>query len=177
MVSHKNYNLNVNEDFIFFLTSKLITCFIDGFISKMKTKSIVYLLIGSAHIYWIIDLEGEVHSIWDLYSIGLQECKGNVSFEVWRGGQQFSIGYKTFLGGLPQPESNTPESLCRGVYCPPLWQHPSSSLVEIVWKVMGQHLFLNLIPNNFTTRTGRKVWSDPSMSKQASRMSKRVRCA
>jgi hypothetical protein len=25
-----------------------------------------YLLGGSAHIYWIWDLEGEVHLIWDL---------------------------------------------------------------------------------------------------------------
>jgi hypothetical protein len=31
MVSQKNYNLSVNEGFVMFLTSKLITCFIDGF--------------------------------------------------------------------------------------------------------------------------------------------------
>jgi hypothetical protein len=66
MVSHKNYNLNVDEDFVMFLTSKLITCFIDGFTSGMKTQSIAYLLIESAHINWISDHEGEVHSIWDL---------------------------------------------------------------------------------------------------------------
>ena len=62
----QNYNLNINEDFVMFLTSKLIMCFIDGFTSGMKSQSIAYLLIGSAHIYWILDLEGEVHSIWDL---------------------------------------------------------------------------------------------------------------
>ena len=66
MVSHKNYNLNVNEDFAMFLTSKLIMCFIDGFTSGMKSQSIAYILIGSAHIYKILDLEGEVHSVWDL---------------------------------------------------------------------------------------------------------------
>ena len=50
-----------------FLTSKLVLCFVDGFTSKMKSQSIVdYLLLGSARIYWILDLEGEVHSIWDL---------------------------------------------------------------------------------------------------------------
>ena len=49
-----------------FLTSKLVLCFIDGFTSKMKSQSITYLLLGSARIYWILDLEGEVHSIWDL---------------------------------------------------------------------------------------------------------------
>ena len=48
------------------LTSKLVTCFIDGFTSGMKSQSIVYLLIESAHIYWIVDLEGEVHSTRDL---------------------------------------------------------------------------------------------------------------
>ena len=64
LVSHKNFNLNVNEDFEMFLN--LITCFIEGFTSSMKSQSIAYLQIGSAHIYWILDLEGEVHSIWDL---------------------------------------------------------------------------------------------------------------
>ena len=63
MVSHKTYNLNINEDFVFFFTSKLITCFIDGFTSRMKSQSIAHLLVGSAHIYWILDLDGEVHSI------------------------------------------------------------------------------------------------------------------
>ena len=66
MASHKIYNLNVHEDFVIFLTSKLIMCFIDDFTSGMKSQSIAYLLIGSAHIHWILDLEREVHSIWDL---------------------------------------------------------------------------------------------------------------
>ena len=64
MVSHKNYNLSANEDFVIFLTSKLITCFIGGFTLKMKSKSIAYLLNGSEHIYWIWDLEDEVHPLW-----------------------------------------------------------------------------------------------------------------
>jgi hypothetical protein len=68
MASHKNYNLNANEGFVMFLNSKLITCFIDGFTSKMKSQSIVYLLNRSEHIYiyWISDLEDEMHSIWVL---------------------------------------------------------------------------------------------------------------
>ena len=80
MVGHKTYNLNANEDFVIFLTSKLITWFIGGFTLKMKSQSIAYLLNGSEHIYWIWDLEGEVHSIWDLWISGLQECKGNGFF-------------------------------------------------------------------------------------------------
>ena len=42
-----------------------------------KSQSIVYLLSGSDHIYWILDLEGEAHSIWILWTSGLQECKDN----------------------------------------------------------------------------------------------------
>ena len=65
MVSHKNYNLNVDEDFVIF-DFQVITSFIDGFTSGMKSQPMAYLLGGSARIYWIWDLEGEVHSIWDL---------------------------------------------------------------------------------------------------------------
>ena len=43
--------------------------------------------------------------------------------------------------------------------------HPSASPVVIVWKVVGQHLFLNIIPSNFTAETGRKVWCDQGMSR------------
>ena len=86
MISHKNSNLNANEGIVLFFTSKLITCFIDGFNLKMKSQSSVCLLNGSEHIYWILDLEGEVHSIWDLYRSGLQECKGNGFYEIgWVG--------------------------------------------------------------------------------------------
>ena len=60
------------------------------------------------------NLEGEVLSIWDLYPSGLQECKGNVFFEVGPGGQHFSIGFKkilgggrSFAGGLPPPGTDT----------------------------------------------------------------------
>ena len=63
MVSHKNINLNANESFVIFLTSKLITCFIHGFTSKMKSQSIAYLLNESENIYYTLDLEDEVHSI------------------------------------------------------------------------------------------------------------------
>ena len=42
--------------------------------------------------------------------------------------------------------------------------HPSVSTLIIVWKVVGQHLFMNIIPNNFTVGTERKVWCDQGMS-------------
>ena len=73
MVSHNNYNLSGIEAFVVFMTSKLlITCFIDGFTSERKSQSIAYLLNGSEHIYWILDLEDEVHSIWVVWTSGLQ---------------------------------------------------------------------------------------------------------
>jgi hypothetical protein len=85
MASHKNHNLNANEGFKIFLTSKLFTCFIGGFILSVKSQSIACLLNGSEHIYWILDLEGKVHSIWDLWISGLQECKCNgFSESGWR---------------------------------------------------------------------------------------------
>ena len=86
MVSHKNYNLSANEGFVKFMTSKLITCFIDSFASKKKAQSIAYLLIGSEHIYWIVDVENEVHSIWVIWTSGPQECKGNFIFVKLGGG-------------------------------------------------------------------------------------------
>jgi hypothetical protein len=95
MVSHKNYNLNA-ESFVIFLTSKLITCFIGGFTLRMKSQSIAYLLNRSEHIYRIWKLEGEVHSIWDLWVSGLQKYKVNGFFKVRRANMQpFSVGSRT----------------------------------------------------------------------------------
>ena len=51
MVAQINYNLNANEDFVIILTSKLSTCFIDGFTLGMKSQSIAHLLKESKHIY------------------------------------------------------------------------------------------------------------------------------
>ena len=41
----------------------------NSFTLKMKSQSIAYLLNGSEHIYWILALEGKVHSTWDLWTI------------------------------------------------------------------------------------------------------------
>ena len=64
------------------LTSKLITCYIDGFTWNRKSQSITSLLNESEHVYWILDLENEVHSIWVTWTSGLQECKAILFFEV-----------------------------------------------------------------------------------------------
>ena len=57
----------------------------------MKSQLIAYLLHGSEHIYWNLDLEGEVHSIWNLWISGLQECKGNDFFQSQTDKQQFLV--------------------------------------------------------------------------------------
>ena len=41
------------------------------------------------------------------------------------------------------------------------WQHPAVS----VWKVVGQHLSLNIIPIKFMAWTGWKVWCDRGTSR------------
>ena len=56
----------------------------------MKSQSIVYLLYGSEHIYWILDFQSKVHSIWDLWISDLQKCKDN-DFLKW-GGQAEVFG-------------------------------------------------------------------------------------
>ena len=62
----QNYNLIVNEGFVIVFTAKLITCFIVSFTSKMKPQSIAYLLNESEHMYWILNLGDDMHSIWGL---------------------------------------------------------------------------------------------------------------
>jgi hypothetical protein len=49
----------------------------------MKSQSIAYLLNRSEHIYWILDLEDEVHSIWVIWTSGLQRMQGQLIFRSW----------------------------------------------------------------------------------------------
>ena len=82
MVNHKNYNLGANGGlnlWYFWLPS--ITSSIDGLTLKMKSQLVAYLLNGGEHIYWILDFKGEMHSTWDLWRSGFQECKGK--YEIY----------------------------------------------------------------------------------------------
>ena len=77
----------------------------------MKSQSIAQLLNESEDIHWILDLEGEVHSIWDLWISGLQKCKGNGFFG--RAGIRFWFGPEILdfsEGRLPLPESTSHKS-------------------------------------------------------------------
>ena len=96
MASLKNYKLCANEGFVMFLTSMLIICFVDGFTSKVKSQVIAYFLNGSEHIYWILDLEDEVHSIWATWTSGLEEWKGIFFPKSGIAGSSFWSGYENF---------------------------------------------------------------------------------
>ena len=49
----QNYNLGANEGFVMFLTSKLITSFVDGFTLGMQSQANAYLQSQSAHTVYI----------------------------------------------------------------------------------------------------------------------------
>jgi hypothetical protein len=92
MASRKNYNPNVDEDFVIYFTSILFTCLMDDSTSGMKSQSIIYS-------------QSEVHSIWDFWTSSLQECKGNVFSKV-RWGRSAAFGQvqkisNVFLEGCP----------------------------------------------------------------------------
>ena len=55
----QKYNFNANENFVMFLTLKLITCLIDDFTFGMKSQSIAYSH-SEMHMYvgfWILKVE------------------------------------------------------------------------------------------------------------------------
>ena len=99
----------------------------------MKCPSIDYLLNGREDINWILDLEDEVHLIWDLwiYLSGLPECKGNDFLKVRRAGRKSGF----LFGQLPLPESTSPEKIMGGRGTPP-WCHLGGCTKQIYIKQM-----------------------------------------
>ena len=85
MVSHENYNLIANEGFVIYFHFQVNCMFYWQFTLEMKSPSIAYLLNGSQDMYWIVDLESEVHSIWDLLIDGLKNARAMVFSKL--GGQ------------------------------------------------------------------------------------------
>ena len=98
------------------------------------------------HIYMGFEtLEDEVHSIWDLWSSGLQECKGTVFFSGGAGNdfrsglEKFRAGAKISREGCPRPDL-TPPKVRRGVlnvsrmllWRGPLWAKAPSKLQSSV---------------------------------------------
>ena len=88
-------------------------------LQKWNPNQSAYLFYESEHIYWILDLEREVRSIWDYWISDHQKCKDNGFFQsrVGQGGQSFRLGPKNvdfFLGEVASPVSTSPEKARRG---------------------------------------------------------------
>ena len=85
--------------FLFLTFMILITYFINGFTSSMNFQLIAYLPNPSEHKYWILDLEGEVHSTWVLWTRQPSIMQGQLFLEVEWGGQCFQSCSKTIVEG------------------------------------------------------------------------------
>jgi hypothetical protein len=74
----------------------MITCFIDGFTSELKTQSIFYLLSESEHIhigFWTLKLTYNQYDFYD--QDDLQEWNTKVFFfKIGQRGHRFSSGIK-----------------------------------------------------------------------------------
>src|ERR1700737_3644089 len=106
IVSAKNYNLSGNEDFVIFLTSKLITCFIDGFTLKMKSSQ---LLIYSMEVNIYIGFE-TLKMKCTQYGICGQVAFKNASTLVF----SKSGGRRKNVGGCPLTKYSPPEKFVGG---------------------------------------------------------------
>ena len=89
----------------------LITYYIDGLTSGMKSQSIPGLLSGSEHMYWILGLEVEVHSIWFLWTRRPSRMQVQRFFEVGWGGQSFLARFMKILWDCPWVVGHGPRSL------------------------------------------------------------------
>jgi hypothetical protein len=70
MVSHNNYTLNGNEAFVMFLTSKLITCFIDGFTNQLVIYSMeLNIYIG----FWTSKMKCTQYGLYEQVAFNLGE--------------------------------------------------------------------------------------------------------
>jgi hypothetical protein len=79
-ISNGKYHLIANEESFLCLTSKLITWFIDSFISKNENPiNCIFSKKNWSYIYSILDLEDQVHSQYGFYEQGdLQNYNDNI---------------------------------------------------------------------------------------------------
>ena len=84
-----------------FLTSKLVSCFVDGFTSRMKSQSIAYLLLGSAHIDWILDLEGKCTQVGICSQMAFKNARAMFFLKLGGSGICFWLG--EFFRGTAAP--------------------------------------------------------------------------
>ena len=82
--------------------------FIDGFTSRMKAQSTAYLLSGSAHIYWIWDLEGEAHQYGIRSQAAFKNARVVVFLKLGGADSSFRAGAKISREGWPRPDLTPP---------------------------------------------------------------------
>ena len=115
IVSHKNNNLNGSEGFVIFLTSKSITCFIDGFTLIMTSQSIAYLLNESEHIYILKFGPWRWSALnMEFYNqAAFKNARTTIFSKLGRAGNNFHSGSKISREGCPRPD-RTPPKFVRG---------------------------------------------------------------
>ena len=78
----------------------------------MKSQTIANFPSGSEHIYCILDLEDEVHTIWVTWTSDLQECKGDLISKSSKAGNIFQSRIENFIlfcfWGLPKDVGSWP---------------------------------------------------------------------
>jgi hypothetical protein len=92
------------------------------------------LLNGIEHIYWTLDLEGEVRSIWDVWISGLKKCESNGFSEVRWANRSFRSGLKNLdfsLGGCPWPNLPPQKKFVGNVQCPPSTYYVMKYIVKL----------------------------------------------
>ena len=118
MVNHIHYNLNANEDFLlFFLLPSLLHALLTFIwmlsisLREWKPINCLFTKEKQKYIYQILGFQGEVHSIWDLWTTNLQECKDDSFFVFlkYRAGRvkvvnQDKIKRKTWWGCWEVPD-------------------------------------------------------------------------
>ena len=114
MVTCKKYNLNANEDFVIFLTSKLITFFIGGFHFDNETPT--NCLLTTWKCTYILDFGPWGWSALNMGFVGEWPSRMQEQwiFRNRTGGQQFSVGSIFSREGCTRPVL-TPPKVRRGV--------------------------------------------------------------
>jgi hypothetical protein len=90
-------------------------------------------------VYWVLDLENEVHSIWVIRTSGLQECKGRAM--VGGLGQGRSRPSSGFFGVARRPTS---ANACGGYL-----ERPMKLLPFTTREVFGHIYIVGQDPNDF----------------------------
>ena len=117
MVSRNNYNLNAKWGFCNIFDFQVNYMLYWQF--HFENEILVNCLFTQwkwTYIYWILDLEDQMHLIRDLWISGFQKCKGNGFFEVGRVGSNFQSSLQkmdVLDRRLPLPANLVPDVVAK----------------------------------------------------------------